>query len=712
MNDTTRTSLWNKTEGLLESWRGAPPAQKELCNAVDPEHRGDYYTMLEEWEEEGKLVLTHKGGIGLPHKLGFAAGRLQHNAKNAFGFVIPAEGEGDIYVPQDKMSGALNGDQVLVRLANKRARPNQRVEGSIAKILRRKITHVVGAFEREENGGYVTPDDTRVGIRVWVNENDAMGATSGNKVVCQIIRYPEANRGAAGCITQVLGMVGDIGIDILSVIHALSLPQDFPPRVEKEAANQPEVVSAADIKNRLDLRKKHVFTIDGADAKDLDDAVSVEKLPKGGWLLGVHIADVSHYITQHSALDKEAYDRGTSVYLIDRVIPMLPTSLSNGICSLHGGVERLTLSCQMELDTDGNVLSSEIQESVICSAARLTYDEVNAWLTERNADVAARYPTLTEDFDEMERLAAALRKKRTSRGAIDLDIAEPYIELDSQGTPVNVSPRERGPAHKLIEELMLCANEAVAEWAGNLHLPILYRVHENPDFEKIQNLNRFVQKFNYTIPGLHGTIKPKALQSLLHDVSGQPEEGIISRILLRSMQKARYAPQDSGHFGLAAQHYCHFTSPIRRYPDLWVHRAIKAVLRGNADPEWYANLEETAGEASRQCSEREVVAMEAERMVDSMKMAEYMSHHIGETFDGMIAGVTDFGVFVELPSTIEGLVRMAALDDDFYVFDEKQYCLVGKRTRRTYRLGDPMRVKVIKADPTSRQIDFEPAPME
>jgi len=541
---------------------------------------------------------------------------------------------------------------------------------------------------------------------MFIPQGSERGAWEGSKVVADITHYPEPDgrRGPEGKVTEVLGARGETGAEILSIIRNLGIPDTFPPKALAEAQAVASGFTMKDLEGRLDLRSDLIFTIDGADAKDLDDAVSLKKLPGGHWKLGVHIADVSHFVKAGGALDAEAWKRGTSVYLLNTVIPMLPEQLSNGVCSLHPGEDRLTLSCVMGLDSGGALVKSELAESVIKSSARLTYDEVNAILEDNDAAAIANRAALVETLRAMDELREVLRKKRMARGAIDLDIDEPRIELDDNGIPLEISTRYRGNAHKLIEEFMLAANETVALRLEEMGMPVVFRVHEPPDGEKMAELAVFLKNLGYAGRGLSQETRPAALQAVLGEVKGTKHESIIARIMLRSMKKAKYSTVNAGHFGLAARHYCHFTSPIRRYPDLMVHRMVRSALRGESP----AAYEETAEPAAVQASETERTAMEAERAVDDLKMTEYMAGHVGEEYDGVISGVTDFGVFIELPNLIEGLVRMTDLQDDFYDLDKKTYSLYGRHTGRRLSLGDKMRVRVAGVDIDARQINFVP----
>ncbi len=678
-------------------------AQRTPMQPDDVAHRLDHVPeevrqVMNELAAEGALMQTKRKAYGLPEQLGCVTGTLRATASGA-AFLVPAQGD-DYYVSSDGRSGAMHNDFVLARII-KGAKEDRRGEAEVLEVLRRSTATVVGVYRRVNGGGVVSADDRKLGL-VFIPEGAERGAWDGSKVVVAIARYADDRRDAEGKITEVLGDQGETEAEILSIIRALGLRDAFPPQVRTEADAVPRAIAAEELASRRDLREELIVTIDGADAKDLDDAVDIRRLENGNLRLGVHIADVSHYVKTGGAIDNEAWKRGTSVYLLNTVLPMLPERLSNGICSLHPGEDRLTLSCVMELDGRGKVVGSDVFESVIRSHARLTYDEVNAILEQQDPETMERRQELVEPLRLMDELRETLRERRMARGAIDLDIDEPHILLDESGVPLEVTARYRGRAHKLIEEFMLCANEAVALYLEQVAMPVLFRIHEPPDAERMGELAVFLRNLGYNAKGLRGDVHPKALQSVINEVRDTRHENIIARIMLRSMKKARYSTQNLGHFGLAARHYCHFTSPIRRYPDLMVHRMIRSALRGQS-PAQYAL---TAEPAAVQSSEMERKAMDAERAVDDLKMTEYMAAHVGEEFEGVISGVTEFGVFVELPNLIEGLIRMSELTDDYYDLDKANYALVGRRRRRPLALGDSLRVRVLRVDVAARQIDF------
>lgn len=648
---------------------------------------------------DGALMRTRKKGYGLPELLGCVAGTLK--ATGGSGAFITADAGQDWFVPASSRNGAMHNDRVLARVI-KSPRGERRGEAEVLQVLRRANGRIVGVYRRVRGGGVVTADERKLG-GIFIPSGLERGAWDGAKVVADITRYPDERRELEGKVSEVLGDRGETEAEVLSIIRALGIRDAFPPQARAEA--EAAALDAADLRNRLDLRNELIFTIDGADAKDLDDAVSLENLPSGHWRLGVHIADVSRFVRMGGALDGEAWKRGTSVYLLNTVIPMLPERLSNGVCSLHPGEDRLTLSCIMELDGNGALVGCEVAESVIRSRARLTYDEVNAIIEDNEADAISSRAELVGTLRGMDRLREALRMRRMARGAIDLDIDEPHIELDEKGIPLDVTTRYRGNAHKLIEEFMLAANETVALWLEEMGMPVVYRVHEAPDGEKMAELAVFLKNLGYGTKGLRQEARPAALQAVINEVRGMPHESIIARIMLRSLKKAKYSTVNAGHFGLAARHYCHFTSPIRRYPDLMVQRMVRSALRGESP----AAYESAAEPAAIRSSEAERTAMEAERAVDELKMAEYMAGRLGEEYDGVISGVMEFGVFVELQNLIEGLVRITELQDDYYDVDKKTYSLVGRHTGRRLSLGDKMRVRVASVDVDARQVNFVPA---
>ncbi len=679
---------------------------KELLMVLDvPEKDTELFTqVIDELEEEGRIFKTHGKRYGVPTRLNLVTGRIQGHERG-YGFLIPDdELMEDVFIPADSLNGAMHNDRVVARV-NKKSSTDRRMEGEIIRILKRANTTLVGTFENSMSFGFVVPDNKRISGDIFVSKSEFQGAKKGQKVVVEILKYPEARRNAEGRIIEIIGDRNETGVDILSIIKSYNLEEDFPEDVLNQANSVSETVTEEMIQGRRDLRGLRMVTIDGEDAKDLDDAVSIEILENGNYRLGVHIADVTNYVTENSPLDIEALDRGTSVYLVDRVIPMLPRKLSNGICSLNPHVDRLSFTVIMDIDKNGRVYNHEIFESVINIDERMTYTNVYKILVDNDQELIKRYSHVAPDFYKMQELALILRKKRFQRGAIDFDFDEAKVVLDEKGRPIDVKRYEITIANQIIEEFMLACNETVAEHFFWTNTPFVYRVHEDPDEEKIHNLNEFLYNLGYSIKGIN-KIHPRALQDLLEKVKGTRHERIISTVMLRSLQKARYSNESTGHFGLAAKYYCHFTSPIRRYPDLIIHRIMKLYLKGGMSEEKIRQLEGILPEIAKQCSERERGADEAERESEDLKKVEYMKAHEGEIFEGIIANVTSFGMFIELDNTIEGLVRMSSMEDDYYNYDEAHYCLVGERTRKIYRIGDTVKVILAKADISARKIEF------
>ncbi|MDU1032840.1 ribonuclease R [Clostridium sp.] len=680
---------------------------QELVSVFDinPDEYRAFKKTLKTMEKEGLIFRTKKDKFALPERLGLITGKLQAHAKG-FGFLIPeVEGEKDVFIPSSFINGAMNGDRILVQITREDKNGKKR-EGEVIQILERGNTKIIGVYEDSKNFGFVIAEDTRISQDIFISKKDRNGAKDGDVVVVEITKWPEKRRSPEGVVKEVLGQKGDKGLDILTIIKKYGLPEEFPPKVQAFTAGIDEEIPLKEYKRRKDLRDVRMVTIDGEDAKDLDDAVSIERLDNGRYRLGVHIADVSHYVREKNPLDKEALKRGTSVYLIDRVIPMLPKKLSNGICSLNPKVDRLTLSCIMVIDGSGKVLDHEIVESVIRTNERMTYTDVTKILKDNDPELSKRYDYLLDDFKSMEELCNILYKKRTKRGAIDFEFEESKIILNEFGKPIDIKPYEREIANRIIEEFMLVCNETVAEHMFWSHLPFVYRIHEDPDEEKLEKFREFIYNLGYIVKW-NGEVKPRNLQEILEKVRGKKEETVVSTLLLRSMMRAKYSPECVGHFGLAAKYYCHFTSPIRRYPDLQIHRIIKEFINGKIDDDRSKKLTALVDYAARQSSETENIATEAEREVDDLKKAEYMLDRIGEEFEGIVSSVTSFGMFVELPNTIEGLIHITALDDDYYIYDENHLCLMGERTKKIYRLGDFVKVRCSKVDIPNREIYFD-----
>ncbi len=649
-------------------------------------------TVLHVMGNEGRVFRTKKNKYALPETLGFLKGKFQGNQKG-FGFFLPENGAQDIYIPADMTANALHGDTVLARLTNADKR-----EGEIVRVLIHANDTLVGKFELDGEASYIVPDDSRISMDIYVPSDKRGGAQDGDKVFAHVFQWGRAGRNPQGEVTEILGKPGDPETDIQSILKSKRLRTKFPEEVLKFADKLPDEVTAEELTGRKDLRALNTFTIDGATAKDFDDAVSVERT-QAGYLLGVHIADVSHYVTPGNPLDEEAYARATSVYLPDRVLPMLPEKLSNGLCSLNPNVDRLTLSCMIELNADGHTLGYSIVPAVIHSHARLVYEDVTSFL---ETGEGAFSPEVKRDLSIMAELAEKLGAIRYERGALDLNVPEANIKVNESGEPIEITRAEVGLANHIIEEFMLKANECVAEFTKSQELPILYRVHEEPDPEKMETFAEFVQGLGYRLKGVKGKIHPKSLQTIVEQAFGTKEETVISFQMLRSLQKARYTSQPLGHFGLAAKDYCHFTSPIRRYPDLFTHRVLHAYL----DSEDLSKYTACVDEYATHTSEMERSAMEAERDADDYEKAWYMSRFVGKKFSGIISSVTSFGLFVQLENTVEGLIHISRLDDDFYQFIEKSCLLVGERSRKIYRLGDPIDIRVLSTSRATRRIDF------
>lgn len=664
--------------------------------------------LLHEMEADGTLVLSRKKRYGTPAQLDLFIGTISRHPKG-FGFLVQECSEtDDIFIPASYLNGAMHGDRAIVRIRRK-ATETSRAEGEVVRILQRKIQQVVGTFENNRHFGFVVPDDKRFGSDIFISKENMNGAKNNMKVLVELLQWPQKGQNAEGKIIQVIGKKNAPGVDIRSIILNYSLPQQFPIDVLMSAESLPDVISVEEINKRRDLRDLLMITIDGEDAKDLDDAVSVERLENGNYLLGVHIADVGHYVTEDSVLDKEALERATSVYLVDRVIPMLPQKLSNGICSLNAGEDRLALTCMMEVDSQGIVVSHEIFESVICVDYRMTYKDVSKILMGQELEAYNKYAEIFSMLKNMEQLQEILERKRNLRGAIEFHAPESKVVLDKKGYPVRIEWAETGIANKIIEEFMLCANETVAEHYFWLEVPFLYRVHEEPKAEDVSDVNKFLQILGYNIKGANNSIHSKAYQNVVEAVDGKPEETVVNMVLLRSMQHARYDTEALGHFGLAAQYYSHFTSPIRRYPDLAIHRVIKELLHNEnrLDEKRVAQLKGKMRYYAEHASMREKLAEEVERKSVDLKKAEYMSAFIGEKYVAKISGVTNFGFFVQLENSVEGLVHISTLADDFYEFRQESYSLIGERKRKVYQIGQEIAVQLVRVNITDCQIDFE-----
>ena len=719
-------------EEVMNDKSYVPMKAKELAMllGIPKSQRDELTQVLDYLVSEGRIGISKKGKYGKPEV--FSVNGIFCGHPKGFGFVTVEGMEQDVFIPEDRTGAALHGDRVQIVVESQDRGGGRRAEGSVLKVLEHANKEVVGYYQKSKGFGFVIPDNQKISKDIFIPQGCDMGAVTGHKVVARIKEFGDANHKPEGVVTEILGHVNDPGTDILSIVRAYGLPEEFPPEVMDEVEGCPDEVTVpgpgrdeetwdgpygigdltspadwtGDLAGRLDLRGLRTVTIDGEDAKDLDDAVTLCRDGQGGYILGVHIADVSHYVKEGRPLDKEALKRGTSVYLVDRVIPMLPHKLSNGICSLNAGTDRLALSCIMELDAQGNVLDHKIAETVIHVDRRMTYTAVNAIVTDGDEAVMAEYEGFVPMFMLMKEVSDILREKRKKRGAIDFDFPESRIILDAQGKPLEIKPYERNAATKIIEDFMLAANETVAEDYFWQSLPFLYRTHDNPDPEKMKQLGTFIHNFGYFIRLQQGEIHPKELQKLLDKIEGTPEEVLLSRLTLRSMKQAKYTTLCSGHFGLAARYYTHFTSPIRRYPDLQIHRIIKESLKGGLGDKRAGHYEAILPGVAMQTSALERRAEEAERETDKLKKCEYMSRFIGQEFDGVISGVTNWGLYVELPNTVEGLVRISELRDDYYIFDEQHYELVGEMTRKTFKLGQPIRVQVASTDRLLRTVDF------
>ena len=568
---------------------------------------------------------------------------------------------------------------------------------------------IVGTFQKSRNFGFVVPDDRKLGSDIFISKKDCMKARNNQKVVVQITKMPHKDKSAEGKIIEIIGDIDMAGIDMMSLIKEYDLPCEFPMQVINEAKSIIQTVDVNDIKSRKDLRQEEIFTIDGEDAKDLDDAVNVKKLDNGNYMLGVHIADVSHYVKEGSSLDKEAILRGTSVYMLDRVIPMLPVELSNGICSLNQGQDRFAISCVMEINKEGNVVSSNIFKSVINVTRRMSYTNVQKILDNSDEEVVKEYSKYINHFKLMEKLAHILKDRRNKNGSLNLDIPETKVVLDENGIAVDIKKYELTFANEIIEQFMLTANETVAEKFFWLEAPFIYRVHEAPDMEKVSELNKFLFNLGYKVKTSKDEVHPKAFAIVLDEIQGKPEERVISNLILRTLKVARYESENKGHFGIASRYYCHFTSPIRRYPDLFIHRVISKYLRSgyNLSDKEIAKYSVQATRYAESSSEREKVAQKVERESVDIKMAEYMESHIGEEYDGIISSIMSFGVFVELENTVEGMIRFDKLGDEYFIYDENTKTLLGENTKTMYHIGDSIKIRVIKASKELRQIDFE-----
>ena len=692
-----------KVYELICDERFVPMKIKEIAIMMqaEKEERAELERILEELQEEGKIERNGRGKYRKPEKRSLT-GIFDATAKG-FGFVEVQGWQEDIFIPANATGGAMHGDTVQIELLP--GKKGKRREGIVTAILSRALTEIVGTYEKSKNFGFVVPDARKLFQDIFIPKEFSMDARDGQKVLAELTDYGNDARHPEGRIKKIIGYRDDPGVDMLSVACAYGFAQEFPDRVLAQAERVGKEVSEADRAGRMDLREICMVTIDGEDAKDLDDAVSLTKEGEI-WHLGVHIADVANYVQENSALDREALKRGTSVYFPGSVIPMLPPFLSNGACSLNAGQDRLALSCLMDIDEKGNVTGHQIAETVICVNRRLSYDVVKKILTGEDETAINEYKELIPMLRQMDELAKILRKKRKQRGSIDFDFPESKIRLDENGRPVEILPYERNDATKLIEDFMLIANETVAQDYFWQDLPFLYRTHENPDPDKIRQFAILIAGFGYGIRAGKDEIHPKELQKLLTRIEGSAQEGLISRLALRSMKQAKYTRTCSGHFGLASAYYCHFTSPIRRYPDLQIHRIIKENLHGRLNEKRIGHYEELLEDVAQQCSRMERRAAEAEREAQKQKKAEYMQAHVDENDQGVISGMNPYGFYVELPNTVEGFVHVGSLRDDNYSFDENAYELRGEHTGKIYRIGQQVQVRVLGADKQAGTVDF------
>lgn len=692
-----------------------PLTKEEIFEKFDisKDQKKLFSDLIDDMLESGQLFKNSKGLYGVPEKFNLIGGRIEKTASgNAF--LIPDDpAKDDIYISSANMNGAMHNDKVFVRPVHSRRGKSD--EGEVAEIIERVNKKIVGNLELYKNYGFIIPDNKRICNDIFIPPTGIGDAKNGQKVVAKITRWPEKNRNPEGEIIEILGFKGDAGVDIEAIIRQLDLPGDFPGDVLNAAQKVPDQVSEEQIKkddSRVDLRDLKLVTIDGADAKDLDDAVSIEKLAKNKYRLGVHIADVSHYVREGEVLDEEAFSRGTSIYLVDRVIPMLPRKLSNGICSLNPHVDRLAMTVFIDYKLKGKcgivIVDHKITKSVIRSNHRLTYDEAQAILEDKDQDLKDKYSDFVDELNMMNKLRSRLRQNRFEEGSMDFNFTEVKVELDENGKPINLKKRKHREAEQLIEEFMIAANRIVASEMSWREMPFIYRVHEEPDLDRMQQFNEFVHNFGYSLKGVKNGVHPRALQNILEQVRGSKEEKIIETVMLRSLKKAVYSDKNIGHFGLGVTHYTHFTSPIRRYPDLTAHRILKETIeKGYLNDQRQDELDNKLPKIADHCSLQERRATDAERDSVDLKKIEYMEDKIGEEFEGIISGITGFGIFVELENTVEGLIHIRDLKDDYYIYDEEKYHLLGERTKKIYRIGDEVKIKVDNVNLEERELDFQ-----
>ena len=700
-----------KEEIILEFMKDkdyVPMKAKEIAMilGVPKKEYNNFLKALDNLEIEFKIGKNRKNRYRVIEEE-FLEGTYRRNQKG-FGFVKIEGREDEIYISKENSLNALNGDKVVIEITEEKNKI-KKAEGKIKRVIKREKDTVVGTFQNNKTFGFVVPDDKNFGTDIFISKNDFGKARNGHKVLVKITKYPSKGKKAEGKVIEVLGPPNQAGIDMLSLIKEYNLPARFPEPVVQEAQECGTEINKKEIPNRVDLRDHIIFTIDGEDAKDLDDAVRVIKLENGNYRLDVHIADVSHYVKDGSLLDREAYIRGTSIYLLGRVIPMLPRELSNGICSLNAGQDRFTLSCSMEIDNKGNVISSEVYKAVINVTERMNYKDVQTILDKSDKKILKKYEKYIKDFETMAELAKILKQRRITQGYLNLEIPESKIELDVEGKAIDVHPYEIYFSNEIIEQFMLTANETIAEKFYWLDAPFIYRVHEEPDLDKVKELNQFLYNFNLKIKVVNEKVYPKEFEKILEEIKGKEEERVISHFILRTLKVARYEAENKGHFGIASKYYCHFTSPIRRYPDLFIHRIISHYLEEgyNVDENYVQKYIQKAEEAANQSSEREKIATKVERDSEDLKKAEYMESKIGEEYEGIVSSVTQFGMFVELENTVEGLIRFENLGDEYFIYDDKRKSLMGEKSHKTYKIGDKVNVRVISANKMLRQVDFE-----
>jgi len=685
-----------------------PMKAKEMAMilGVPKKEYNQFLDIIRYLEENYKIVKNRKNRYRLIGE-NFVEGIYRKNQRG-FGFVKIDDREDEIYIAKEDSLNALNGDRVLIEITEEQNKV-KRAEGKIKKIIKHEKETVVGTFQESRNFGFVVPDDKAFGTDIFISKGKFLNAKNNQKVVVKITKYPQKGKNAEGEIIEVLGSIDEAGVDMLSIIKEYDLPAEFPENVIEEAKKYGDKIDAKDIQNRIDCRQDVIFTIDGEDAKDLDDAVRVIKLKNGNYRLDVHIADVSYYVREGSLLDKEAQIRGTSVYMLSRVMPMLPKELSNGICSLNAGQDRFTLSCLMEINNKGEVVSAEVYKGIINVTERMNYHDVQKILDKSDEKVLKKYEKYIGNFELMAELAEILKKKRLEQGYLNLDIPESKIDLDENGKVISIGKYETSFSNEIIEQFMLSANETIAEKFYWLEAPFIYRVHEDPDIEKVKELNKFLYNFGLKIRIVNEKIYPKEVSKILEEIKGKEEEKVVSTLILRTLKIARYEAENKGHFGIASKYYCHFTSPIRRYPDLFIHRIISKYLEENyiVSDKFIEDFKQKAIDRARMSSEREKVATKAERDSEDMKKAEFMQDKIGQEYEGIVSSVTQFGIFVELENTVEGLIRFENLGNEYFIYDEDRKRLIGENSNKVYKIGDKVKIRVISANKLLRQIDFE-----